>query len=106
MGTTILIGPMLCACFLLGKERWEYLIGTTPQPTYPKADGYDQSVAKWDKENAKVLTWFHNYVEPSIGMNFSKYDTAKQVWDYLKTMDVESNFVKQYELEMCIRSAK
>lgn len=41
----------------------------------------------------------------TIGQNFSKYDTSQKVWDYLKTMYLESNFAKQYELEMSIRTA-
>ena len=85
---------------LICKERWGYAIGTTTRSIDPKADGYDQYVAKWDKENAQVLCRFHNFVEKSIHMNYSKYDKAKQVWDYLKKMYVESNFSKQYELEM------
>ena len=36
-------------------------------------------------------------------MNFCKFKTTKKVWDYLKEMYLESNFAKQYELEMSIR---
>ena len=35
-------------------------------------------------------------------MNFSKFKATKKVWDYLKEMYLESNFAKQYELEMSI----
>ena len=38
-------------------------------------------------------------------MNFSKFKTAKKVWDYLKEMYLKSNFANQYELEMFIHHA-
>lgn len=53
-------------------------------PTYVvKHAEYVKNFGKWEVENLQILTWFHNSSEPSIGMNFSKYETAKEVWDYL-----------------------
>lgn len=89
--------------FLIGKGRWGYITGAEIQPSDPKVDGFDKAIAKWEMENAQILTWLHNSMEPSIGQNFSKYDTAKKVWDYLQGMYLELNFVKQYEFEMSIR---
>ena len=33
-------------------------------------------------------------------MNFYRFKTCKKVWDYLKDIYLESNFAKQYELDM------
>lgn len=90
---------------------WGYVTGSTGKPTIVKSDDpkhadYVTAFAKWELENARVLTWFHNSVEPTIGMNFSKYDTAKEVWDYLQGMYLHSDFAKEYELESSIRAAK
>ena len=39
-------------------------------------------------------------------MQLAKYDLAKDVWDHLKTLYVQSNFAKQYQLEIDIRALK
>lgn len=91
--------------FVVGKGMWGHVEGTTRPPTDRKDEGYATALSKWTIENAQILTWFHNSVEPSIGMNFSKYNTSKKVWDYLKGMYLESNFAKRYELEMSIQNA-
>ena len=80
--------------FVVGKGMWGHVDGSTLCPSDPKAANYATALEKWTIENAQILTWFHNSVEPSIGMNFSKYDTSKKVWDYLKGMYLESNFTK------------
>ncbi|XP_058228219.1 uncharacterized protein LOC131336404 [Rhododendron vialii] len=90
--------------FVVGKEMWGYVDGSTLPPFDPKDPGYATALGKWNTGNAQILTWFHNSVEPSIGMNFSKYNTAKKVWDYLQALYLESNFAKRYELEMSIRN--
>lgn len=35
-------------------------------PFDPKEEGYAAAFAKWDLDNAKVLTWFHNSVELTL----------------------------------------
>jgi hypothetical protein len=67
--------------FVVGKGVWGHVDGSTPTPVSdPKAKEYDATAfEKWTIENAQILTWFHNSIEPSIGMNFSKYDTSKKV---------------------------
>ncbi|OMO63131.1 Integrase, catalytic core [Corchorus capsularis] len=37
-------------------------------------------------------------------MHLAKFKTAKEVWDYLANLYVQSNFAKRYELEKVIRS--
>ena len=59
----------------------------------------------WDRDNAQILIWFHNSVEDRIGMMFSKYPTAKEVWEYLFGVYQQSNFAKRYELESAIQNA-
>ena len=70
--------------FVVGKGLWGYVSGaikrpTDPKESDPKKDELQQIVNKWDRENAQLLTWFHNSVQPSIGMNFLKYDTTQKV---------------------------
>ncbi|CAK9160432.1 unnamed protein product [Ilex paraguariensis] len=39
-------------------------------------------------------------------MHLTKFNTAKQIWDYLTTFFVQSNFAKRYQLEHEIRAAR
>ncbi|XP_028085425.1 uncharacterized protein LOC114286457 [Camellia sinensis] len=65
--------------FIMDKGMWNYMIGVTIRPT--ESQETEADVAKWDKENAQILTWFHNSVQTTNGMNFSKYSTSKQLLD-------------------------
>ncbi|CAL5332396.1 unnamed protein product [Camellia sinensis] len=67
---------------------------------------YLLSCDTWDCDNAQVLTRFHNSGDDRIGMMFSKYSTAKEVWDYLQSVYQQSNFAKRYELETAIQGAR
>ncbi|GAV73975.1 LOW QUALITY PROTEIN: UBN2_3 domain-containing protein, partial [Cephalotus follicularis] len=37
----------------------------------------------WDSANHRILTWFTNTSVPSINMHFSRFDLAKEVWDFI-----------------------
>ncbi|XP_028104326.1 uncharacterized protein LOC114303381 [Camellia sinensis] len=92
--------------FLLGQKKWGYVSGFVPRPSNSKAEGYLPSCDTWNCDNAQLLTWFHNSTDDRIGMMFSKYSTAKEVWDYFLGIYQRSNFAKRYELETTIQSAR
>ncbi|CAH9130393.1 unnamed protein product [Cuscuta epithymum] len=91
--------------FLKGKKMWKYVSGAATIPT-KSVDGekFDELLDVWDTNNSKIITWINNSVEHRIGMQLAKYDTAKQVWDYLQKLYVRSNFAVQYQLEADIRA--
>ena len=60
--------------FVVGKGMWDTQMVLHDHLPTQKRMG--MQLQKWTVENAQILTWFHNSVEPSIGMNFSKYDTS------------------------------
>lgn len=60
----------------------------------------------WDVSNSKILTWINNSISQSIGVQLAKYDIAKEFWDHLKRVYVQSNFAKWYQLESNIRALK
>lgn len=37
----------------------------------------EEKLEIWEVNNSKIITWINNYVDNSIGMQLSKYDTAK-----------------------------
>lgn len=42
--------------------------------------------------------------KPTIGTKLTKYDTTKEVWEYLVTLYTQSIFAKQYQLESYIKA--
>lgn len=91
---------------IVDRKKWGYVFGSVPRPSDPKKEGYEAVCDPWDSDNAQILTWFHNSVEDRIGMMFSKYSTAKEVWAYLLSVYQQSNFAKRYELETALQGAR
>ncbi|XP_020271847.1 uncharacterized protein LOC109847014 [Asparagus officinalis] len=89
--------------FLKGKKMWCYVSGTSKIPKVGDAK-YEEALDVWDTCNSRIITWINNSVENRIGVQLAKYDTAKEVWDYLAKLYVRSNFDVQYQLESEIRA--
>lgn len=86
---------------------WSYVDGTSVKPIDKKDEAkYTKELETWNVSNSNILTWINNYGSQSIGVHLAKYDTAKEVWDYLKRLYTQSNFAKQYQLESDSRSLK
>lgn len=56
--------------------------------------------------NSKIITWICNSVEPSIGFQLAKFKTAKETWEYLSSVYLQSNSARAYQLGLQIRAAK
>lgn len=50
--------------FVEGKGLPEYLGGTNSQPTVDTSDA--KTLAAWNQNNAKVITWILNSADPTI----------------------------------------
>ncbi|XP_068640145.1 uncharacterized protein [Aristolochia californica] len=74
-----------------------------PEPT---STDFIKENKKWLTDNAKIITWINNSVDPSISLQLLKYETAKEIWDYLETLYEQTNFAKRYQIETELRSAK
>ncbi|XP_019416336.1 PREDICTED: uncharacterized protein LOC109327614 [Lupinus angustifolius] len=90
--------------FLIGKRMWGYVSGTFVKPTNSATENYAKELETWEVNNSKIITWINNSVSQSIGVQLAKYDSASQVWEHLKRLYVQSNFAKQYQLEIDIRA--
>ena len=87
--------------FLKGNKMWKYVFGSTFKPEKSEdTEKYDELLDVWDTNNSKIITWINNSVEHRIGMQLARYETAKEVWDYLQRLYVRSNFAVQYQLEV------
>ena len=40
---------------------------------------------KWDGKNHQILTWFHNTCANVIKLDFRRFDTTKEIWDFLES---------------------
>src|SRR2546430_5650523 len=87
--------------FLKGKKMWGYVCGTSVKPKDTEKE-YEALLETWNTNNAKIV--INNSVESSIGIQLAKYETAKEVWDHLQRLFIQSNFAKQYQLENDIRA--
>ncbi|KAL6509554.1 hypothetical protein OROGR_022864 [Orobanche gracilis] len=92
--------------FLKGKKMWKYISGDALKPvkTDKNEAEFEEQLDIWDTNNSKIITWINNSVEHRIGMQLAKFDTAKEVWDYLGKLYVRSNFAVQYQMEADIRA--
>ncbi|GAV77125.1 UBN2_3 domain-containing protein [Cephalotus follicularis] len=70
--------------FLKGKKLWRIVTGDKPAP--------------WDSANHLILTWFTNTSVPSINMHFSRFDLAKEAWDFLTNRYTSADLAHQYQL--------
>ncbi|XP_062080957.1 uncharacterized protein LOC133785757 [Humulus lupulus] len=90
--------------FLKGKRMWGYVSGTSTKPTNDKDESFAEQLDLWDANNSKIITWINNSVQQSMGIQLAKYETAKEVWEHLERLYTQSNFAKQYQLEIDIRA--
>ncbi|XP_077252465.1 uncharacterized protein LOC143891842 [Tasmannia lanceolata] len=87
--------------FLKGKGLWKYVTGDL-KPLKKDDPKFDD----WEINNNKILTWIANTVTPSISMQFGRFDTAKDVWDFMSRRYLQSNFARKYKLEQDLRSLR
>ena len=72
-------------------------------PSDENVADYATLVDVWEANNAKIVTWFNNFVTHSIGTQLANCDIGKEVWEPLERLYTQSNFFKQYQLEIDIR---
>ena len=65
---------------------------------------YVADIDTWEANNAKIITWINNCVKHSMGTQLAKYETTKEVWGHLQRLYTQSNFAKQYRLEIDIHA--
>ncbi|XP_073152779.1 uncharacterized protein [Henckelia pumila] len=88
--------------FLREKYLWSSVTGVRIKPTDETTTNYANLVDSWEAVNSKIITWINNSVTHSIGVRLAKYEKAKKIWDNLARLYTQSNFAKQYQLEIDI----
>ena len=87
--------------FLKGRLLWRIVTGEIPKPT-KKADEeeekFTERLVSWDGMNHQILTWFRNTCAKVIKIDFRRFDTAQEVWNFLKNRYSVSDDVNQFQL--------
>uniref|UniRef100_A0A2N9FCY0 Uncharacterized protein n=1 Tax=Fagus sylvatica TaxID=28930 RepID=A0A2N9FCY0_FAGSY len=77
--------------FLTGRGKESYL--TTTKPTDAT------KISKWIKEDAQIMTWLWNSLEPDVFNNVSYLESSKDIWDTLHLMySSEENITRIHKL--------
>jgi uncharacterized membrane protein YgcG len=77
--------------FLTGRGKESYL--TTTKPTDAT------KISKWIKEDAQIMTWLWNSLDPDVFNNVSYLESSKDIWDTLHLMySSEENITRIHEL--------
>lgn len=86
--------------FLRGKNLSGHIECTTPKPIASKDSSDVTKLTEWEIEDAKIMTWFLNYVDQLFILNLRPYKTAKGMWDYLKMIYNKDNVACKFQLEL------
>jgi len=82
--------------FVLGKDLWGHVDGSTPVPDKEKDK---VAHAKWVVKDAQVMSWVLGSVDPNIVLNLRPYKTAATMWNYLKKVYNQNNAARRFQLE-------
>ncbi|XP_073225690.1 uncharacterized protein [Cicer arietinum] len=92
---------------LIGKYMLSYVDGTYVKRTDKNDEAkYTKDLKKWNVSNSKIITWISNSFVLLIDVQLAKYDIAKEIWDHLKCLYVQSKFAKRYQLANDIKALK
>ncbi|GAV65088.1 UBN2_3 domain-containing protein, partial [Cephalotus follicularis] len=87
--------------FLKGRKLWRIVTRDKPAPvkrTDETDDSFADRLEDWDSANHRILTWFTNTSVPSVNMHFSRFDLAKEAWDFLASRYTFADLAHQYQL--------
>ena len=82
--------------FVEGQGPFGYLDGSITKPT---TSTDTKALATWSKENAKVITWILNSIDPSLAIALQAYTTASDMWGHLKNVYHQTNKAREFHLD-------
>ena len=83
------------------KRLWGYISGDLTIPTLATGETdakFHERLADWDCHNHQIITWLRNATSPTISLQYGRFDTAKEIWDFLKTRYTTDDLAHQYQL--------
>ena len=79
--------------FLKGKELLEHIDSSTKIPTDK------EELAKWEVQDAKVISWLLGTIEPHLIANLRCFTTAQAMWAYLRRIYHQDHNARKFQLE-------
>ena len=61
-----------------------YIIDTLHKPRNENDEKYAEQLDVWEVSNSKITTQINNSIETSIGMQSTKYEIIKEIWNIWK----------------------
>ena len=87
--------------FLKGRKLWRYAVGEMKKPAKEDSKTTSKFEARhddWNSNNHKIITWITNTSVPSINMSFGRFETAKELWDFLFARYASGDLAQQFQL--------
>ena len=85
-----------------GKGKVGYLTGDTVRPS-PESTSY----GVWEVENAIVMAWLVNSMEPKVGKTYLFYETASEIWKAIQEIYSDlDNTAQSFQIRSMIQSIK
>ena len=84
--------------FVEGLGLFGYFDGSMTKPPTP-SNTDSKILATWTKENAKVVTWILNSIDPSLAVALQAYTTTADIWAHLKKVYHHTNKVRKFHLD-------
>ena len=61
-----------------------YIIDTLHKPRNENDEKYAEQLDVWEVSNSKITTQINNSIKTSIGMQSTKYEIVKEIWNIWK----------------------
>ena len=84
--------------FVEGQGLFGYVDGSITKPTAISSTD-TKALSAWSKDNAKVITWILNSIDPSVAIALQAYTTAADTWAHLKTVYHQTNKARKFHLD-------
>ncbi|CAN0896019.1 Retrovirus-related Pol polyprotein from transposon TNT 1-94 [Linum grandiflorum] len=99
-GTNYSLWEFSFRTFVEGKGLYSYLDGSTPAPTVSVSK--TSELLAWKINNAKVLSYIINSVDPAIALTLRAFSSAAEIWTHLRHTYSQVNVSRLFDLEFAI----
>ena len=82
--------------FLKGKELWGHIDGSST------ASGTEKEISQWESNDSRIISWILASIEPHMVNSLRSFNTAKEIWNFLKRIYHQHNTARRFQLELDI----
>ena len=82
--------------FLKGKELWGHIDGSST------TSGTEKEISQWETNDSRIISWILASIEPHMVNSLRSFNTAKEIWNFLKRIYHQHNTARRFQLELDI----